>query len=53
MGKILKDEMTLNDYKIVDGSKMALIVRKTPAGSIQKKPEAVATEQPAVEAAAP
>ena len=29
MGKILKDDKDLNEYKIVDGSKMALIVRKT------------------------
>lgn len=28
MGKILKDDKSLSDYKVVNGSKMALIVRK-------------------------
>ena len=33
MGKILKDGKTVDGYNIVDGSKMALIVRKTSTGT--------------------
>jgi len=38
MGKILKDEKSLADYKIVDGSKMALIVRKVAKPAETEEP---------------
>ena len=46
MGKILKDEKSIQEYKIVDGSKMALIVRKVSRPAPEKT-EASAEQQPA------
>ena len=48
-GKILKDDKSLSDYKIVDGCKMALIVRKITPSKIQEDEEEAPVQEEAAE----